>query len=213
MRSILQHKFFFIGTLISAMFAEKAVAQTELDNYNITWTTQSKNSSESMPCGGGDIGLNVWVENGDLFFYIARSGTFDENNTLLKLGRVRIKLSPNPFEGNSFHQQLNLKDGNVTIKASNGKLTSEILFWVDVFRPVVHVEIKSSSPVTTEANYETWRYKDRLSSGRSNNENSYKWAPQKVTTFKDEISFLVNGVQFYHRNNPFFVFYVTVKKS
>ena len=29
------------------------------------WTTPSKNSSESMPCGGGDIGMNVWVENGD----------------------------------------------------------------------------------------------------------------------------------------------------
>ncbi len=166
-----------------------------------------------MPCGGGDIGLNIWVENGDLFFYIARSGTFDENNTLLKLGRVRIKLSPNPFEGKTFQQQINLKDGNVTIKASNGKLTSEILFWVDVFRPVIHVEIKNNSAVTTEANYETWRYKDRLSSGRSNNENSYKWAPQKITTFKDEISFLNNGVQFYHRNNPFSVFDVTVKQQ
>ena len=26
------------------------------------WTTQSKNSSESMPCGGHDVGMNVWVE-------------------------------------------------------------------------------------------------------------------------------------------------------
>ncbi|MDB5149262.1 MAG: hypothetical protein JWQ57_3282, partial [Mucilaginibacter sp.] len=48
-----------------------------------------------MPCGGGDIGLNVWVEKGELLFYIARSGTFDENNAMLKPGRVRIKLSPN----------------------------------------------------------------------------------------------------------------------
>jgi hypothetical protein len=39
-----------------------------LDNYNITWNSQSKNSAESMPCGGGDIGLNVWVENGDILF-------------------------------------------------------------------------------------------------------------------------------------------------
>ena len=45
-----------------------------------------------MPCGGGDIGLNVWVENGDILFYIAKSDAFDENNTLLKLGRVRIHL-------------------------------------------------------------------------------------------------------------------------
>src|SRR6476660_377381 len=83
--------------------------KNELDKCNITWTTQSKNSSESMHCGGGDIGLNVWVENNELLFYIARSGTFDETNALLKLGRVRVKLSPNPFEGNSFQQQLVLK--------------------------------------------------------------------------------------------------------
>src|SRR5215210_8015418 len=67
-----------------------------IDQADITWDSQSRNASESMPCGGGDIGLNVWVENGDILFYVARSGTFDENNALLKLGRVRIKMSPNP---------------------------------------------------------------------------------------------------------------------
>ncbi|RYZ26724.1 MAG: hypothetical protein EOO10_14760, partial [Chitinophagaceae bacterium] len=41
----------------------------ELDRHNITWTSQSQNSGESMPVGGGDIGLNVWVENGELLFY------------------------------------------------------------------------------------------------------------------------------------------------
>ena len=28
----------------------------------VVWTMQSRNSSESMPCGGHDIGMNVWVE-------------------------------------------------------------------------------------------------------------------------------------------------------
>ena len=64
---------------------------------NLVWNSPGNNSSESMPCGGGDIGLNVWVEKGDLLFYISRSGTFDENNTMLKLGRIRIRFSPNPF--------------------------------------------------------------------------------------------------------------------
>ena len=54
------------------------------------WTTQSQNSSESMPCGGHDIGMNVWVEDGDVLFYVSQSGWFDENNTLLKAGRWRI---------------------------------------------------------------------------------------------------------------------------
>ena len=46
-----------------------------VENYNQIWTTQSNNSSESMPLGGGDIGANVWVEKGDLYFYFSRSGT------------------------------------------------------------------------------------------------------------------------------------------
>jgi hypothetical protein len=38
------------------------LAQSFPENYNVVWTSQSKNSSESMPCGGGGVGLNVWVE-------------------------------------------------------------------------------------------------------------------------------------------------------
>ena len=65
---------------------------------NVVWDTPSRNSSESMPCGGGDIGMNIWVEEGDILFYLSRSGTFDENNCQLKQGRFRLRLSPNPFE-------------------------------------------------------------------------------------------------------------------
>ena len=43
---------------------------------NVVWNTPSRNSSESMPCGVGDIGMNIWVEEGDLLFYVSRSGTF-----------------------------------------------------------------------------------------------------------------------------------------
>ena len=63
----------------------------------LIWRTPSTDSSASMPCGGGDIGMNVWVEDGDVLFYISRSGTFDEHNCLLKQGRIRLRLSPNPF--------------------------------------------------------------------------------------------------------------------
>lgn len=41
-----------------------AAAITLPDSYNVVWTTQSRNSSESTPLGGGGLGLNVWAENG-----------------------------------------------------------------------------------------------------------------------------------------------------
>lgn len=88
-----------------------------LDAYNPCWTTQSRNSSESMPCGGGDIGMNVWVEDDEVFLYLSRSGVFDENNVFPKLGRVRLSFHPNPFEGASFKQELKLRDGYVEIEA------------------------------------------------------------------------------------------------
>ena len=84
-------------TTLSSRGADTISSRGPLDTYNVVWHSQSKDSSESMPVGGGDIGLNVWVENNELLFYIARSGTFNENNEFLKLGRVRLKLTPNPF--------------------------------------------------------------------------------------------------------------------
>ncbi len=65
--------------------------------FNIVWDRPSANSSESMPAGGRDIGLNVWVEDGEVLFYMQRSGSLAENNEYLKLGRVRLRLDPNPF--------------------------------------------------------------------------------------------------------------------
>jgi hypothetical protein len=49
-----------------------------LNRYNVLWTTQSKDSDGSMPCSGGNIGLNVWVENDQILFYIASPDIHDE---------------------------------------------------------------------------------------------------------------------------------------
>ncbi|MDY0906332.1 DUF5703 domain-containing protein [Pedobacter sp. CFBP9032] len=193
------------------IFLSISTAQSQ---ENVTWTTQSLNSSESMPVGGGDIGLNLWVEKGEVYLYLSRSGTFDENNTLLKLGRVKLKLSPNPFEGKTFKQELILNDGYAQISGSTSKLKTQIKIWVDVFNPVIHLDIKSSQKVTTEASYESWRFEDRITKGKENNQNAYKWAPQGVVkTFKDEIGFKGNIIQFYHQNKPETVFDVAVKQQ
>lgn len=199
----------FIFFLISTFLVKAQIPV--LENYNQIWTTQSANSSESMPLGGGDIGLNVWVEKGDLFFYFSRSGTFDEHNTLLKLGRVKVSLTPNPFADNEgFHQELVLKDGYILIAQKD----VEIKLWVDVFKPIIHLDLESENPLKMNASYESWRYKNRDSKGKANNANSYKWAPQgEIVTFKDSIVFENNGIKFYHRNREKTVFDVAVKQQ
>ncbi|MCD8186007.1 MAG: DUF5703 domain-containing protein, partial [Rikenellaceae bacterium] len=196
------------------LFATHVRGQSYVDQYNVVWNTQSQNSSESMPCGGGDIGLNVWVEDGDLLFYVSRSGTFDENNTMLKLGRVRVKLTPNLLTETNFRQELKLRDGYVRIEAGEGRNTVGIDLWVDVHRPVVHLEIDAKQAVTAEIAYESWRYRDRELRGLESNQNSYKWAaPKGLQTKADTIRFEGEEVLFYHRNPAETLFDVTVAQQ
>ena len=196
------------------LFALSYTQPSEIEQCNIVWKSQSLNSSESMPCGGHDIGLNVWVENGDLLFYLSRSGTFDENNGFLKLGRVRIKLKPNPFDGGDFRQDLVLKEGSVRVSGSAHGCSAQITLWVDVHRPVVHVDITSSKPVNAEAIYESWRFSDLTQSPGESFANSYKWGPiSQPVTFHDSIFFQNSGLVFFHRNRNYTVFDPTVKQQ
>jgi hypothetical protein len=41
-----------------------------LEPYNVKWYKESLNSSESMPLGGGDVGINVWVEDQDMIGHL-----------------------------------------------------------------------------------------------------------------------------------------------
>ncbi len=182
--------------------------------YNVVWNSQSKNASESMPCGGGDIGMNVWVQDGGILIYANRSGSLNEDNNLMKAGRLRIKCLPNPFDGKKFKQELHLQNGYVTIDGENNGVKATIKIWVDVFNPVAHFEIAASKKIEVEAAYESWRYQDRLITKRENFSNSWKWAPPADKKYtKDEISFSTGGVLFYHNNGQRTVFDTTVTQQ
>jgi Domain of unknown function (DUF5703) len=191
-----------------------AAAQPYGSSYNIVWNSQSKNASESMPCGGGDIGMNVWVQDGDILMYAGRSGSYNEDNNLMKAGRLRIKCSPNPFNGKIFKQELHLQNGYVTIDGESNAVKASIKIWVDVFNPAAHIEVTASKKIEVEAAYESWRYQDRLITKRENFSNSWKWAPPADKKYtKDEISFNAGGVLFYHNNGTKTVFDTTVAQQ
>lgn len=178
---------------------------------NYVWTSPSRNSSESMPCGGGDMGMNIWVEQGDIFFYVTRSGSFDENNTLLKSGRFRIRFSPNPFINvKDFRQVLHLNDGSVEISASG----TIVRIWADVFHPVAYVDVVGKKPLKMELSYESWRYRDRLVTKGESQQCSYKWAlPKGTVTHCDSILATQTGLTFFHHNNSTTVFDYTVHQQ
>lgn len=201
-------------TFILFLLIASSVTLTAQQNYDVVWNSQSNNASESMPCGGGDIGMNVWVEKGELLIYVARSGNFDENNALMKTGRIRVKLFPNPFVGSNFKQQLHLQEGYVTVEGEHNGIKATIRIWADVFNPVAHIEISSNKKINVDAAYESWRYRDRIITTRENWGNSWKWgAPKNNVYKKDVIDFNGTEVLFYHHNSSETIFDAVVKQQ
>ena len=192
----------------TSMYAGKTVADYKPKDY--VWTTQSQNSSSSMPCGGHDVGMNVWVENGDILFYVSKSGMLDENNTLLKAGRFRLNIKGQPFSGTDFEQRLCLDDGAIYIK---GKGIS-IRLWADVYQPKVFVEMNATHKADATLSYESWRYKDRPVTKAECQQGSYKWnIPADCTTFADSIKAAKSSIDFWHTNRSYTVFDYTVSRE
>ena len=122
-----------------------------LDAYTVTWTEPATKALHSMPCGGGNVALNVWTTRESLLFYIASPDSWN-GQTQVKMGRVRISLSPNPFSGTEFRQEHRLADNSIHVsgKAEDGT-SVKLRVWVDALQPVVHVEGESDRPVTATA--------------------------------------------------------------
>ena len=171
------------------------------------WTTPSRNSSESMPCGGHDIGMNIWVEDGDILMYVSQSGWFDENNTLLKAGRWRLHLDGNPLGDGDFRQTLHLNQGHVTISGGG----TEVTIWADVFHPAVYLDINTRQKTQATLSYESWRYKDRPLTKAECQQSSWKWLIAKdCITHADQIEVQDQALSVTHRNGAQTVFDYTV---
>ncbi len=182
-----------------------AAAPAELDGYNVVWTTPSQNAAGSMPIGNGELGLNVWVEEeGDLLFYLGRTDTWSEASRLLKLGRVRVSLAPNPFaKGTAFRQELRLREGRIEIVAGPAEREVRLKIFVDAGAPVVHVTGESRAPVAVRVALERWRTERRQLVGP---ELVSSWtmqaAPPEIEVWEsaDVVQDASDGVLWYHRN-------------
>jgi alpha-L-fucosidase 2 len=159
-------------------------ASPDLSAYNVIWNEPGSGSADSMPIGNGDVGLNVWTEkNGDLVFYIGKTDAWSENplgsNGLMKIGRVRVSMSP-AWDANSlpFQQVLRLQDASIAIR--EGDTTLKI--WVDANRPVIHVEEQGAHPIALRASLEPWY-------GETDHVSAMHLAPRTPST-----------IAWYHRN-------------
>jgi len=181
-------------------------AETSVSQYNVVWETPSEGSSGSMPIGNGDIGLNLWVNPaGELLFYISKTDSWSENARLLKLGLVRVKLTPNLLAGDSFRQTLKLETGEIEIIAGKGKARKVLRVWVDANRPIIYVHALGEEVFDMEARLEVWRTAERELKGAEAasargltraNQNEYPIIVYPDTIVPNK----KNQVVWYHRN-------------
>lgn len=167
--------------------------------YDVVWHRQSVDSGDSMPVGGFDTGANVWVENGEVMMYLDRSGSFDENNQMLKLGRLRFCFDPCPFSA-CFEQRLNLNTGDVTILGDNG---FSMRIWFHTDSPMARIDLRLPESCRAFVAYETWRtQKTPLSRRHGCAAMSYQDYPGPVFTWPDRIDAEDNCLFFRHCNRP-----------
>jgi hypothetical protein len=149
-----QYIFFTTASILLGAGSLRATPdQAWLDSYNIAWDSQSADARGSMPIGGGNIGLNVWVEKDELLIYFGSPDSWSYRgagyNTQMqtKLGRLRLTFSPVPW-AKEFRQELDLAGNSILL---SGKTTDghavKLRVWIDAMQPVVHIEGQSDSPL------------------------------------------------------------------
>lgn len=152
-----------------------------------------------MPLGNGETAICLWVEeDGDLQFYIGRSDALTELDRNVKLGKIRVSLSPNPFgPGRFFRQKLELRCGQAEVTAGEGKERVRLRVFVDADSDTVYVLGESAAPVVVGAAYESWR-----TAYRSSGDDSPLGVnpPVPIRESPDIVREDGDGMLFFHRN-------------
>lgn len=216
----MQTKRFAIGALLAAIccgpiFSQNSLPsdiERQISSYNVVWNTPSTSGSlESMPLGNGDITANVWVESGgDIVFYIGKSDTWSEATRLLKVGRVRISLEPNPFiDVQGYSQELNILKGEIDISAGKKGARTDIKIYIDANRPVINVETRSDRPVEVICVTEIMRPETVTFNGGVDDQlsSSYRGlidSPVKPSESADVKVSAIDRIEWYHRNGHSF---------
>lgn len=173
--------------------------KNEIDQYNVVYHSLGKSDRSAMPLGNGQTGISLWVEEeGNLQFYIGHTDAQTEIDRNVKLGKVILKLEPNPFTNDAeFTQELILREGCIKVKAKKGLEILVAKIFVASEIDEIYVEIESTYPVKASAELFSWRTGDKVSTEIPNKEN-------EVGTFICETADYVysqdNGIVFYHKN-------------
>ena len=179
-----------------------------LEQSNSTRNAAGKDFHDAMPTGNGDIGVSMWIEkDGDLLFYISKTDAYDDNNRLLKLGLISVKISPNPFLSDSFFlQQLKLKESAIIVQTGSGNNTFKLRLWVDANHPFIRLEMTGDKKFTSTVQLHNWRREEHTLQDLSFSDpyqDGFDGSKSGKTTIQYPDSILAqqnNTITWYHHN-------------
>jgi hypothetical protein len=185
--------------LLFAIFSNSTSTAQNLEEYNIKWTETGNSPLWSMPVGGCDVGCNIWLDKGDIYFYFGRDNSMDENNALLKSGRIKVSLFPNPFA--AFSQELKLENGYVEIAGKNGDLSVNTRLWVETDRPFIHFDISSNKNIEVRTEYQYWRFEKMPLKERWVTPSYIDYPGNDIYWYPDTVKQVGENLIFYHQND------------
>ncbi len=161
-------------------------------DYNVTWTTPSRDSLDSMPLSGSrGAGANVWVQDGSVWIYPGHNSAYDENGRQMKLGCVRLTPPSDVLAAFSeFRQELDLASGAILISARSGEKSLTLRLWYAGENLIV--EGTNLPEGVWQVAFATWRDVERQKLKLD------MWATHTIQP--DKVEVLPEGIVWSHRN-------------
>ena len=122
-----------------------------ISDTNVIWRTPCEGPEAAMPIGNGRTLANVWTDKaGDIHVSLARIAKPGEK--AVPLGGVRFRADPklNSTVGN-LQQALIFKYGEVVVKGLAQPSKPVYSFFVDSSKDVLHLQLRTSTPVSLDA--------------------------------------------------------------
>lgn len=189
-----------LPVLIDGRWLEQA-----LSAYDPAWRDPGSGEMDSVPLGNGDVGANVWInEKGEVEFYISKTDAFDNNGRLIKIGKVVVSLSNNPFvAGSEFFWRLHLNEATIEI---NGKDNTKLVMWIDANHPSIEMSISGDVAFSAKVRIDPWRTVERqiTSDGLAGwgQGESEPWNYNEQIEHADTIVDTEGALLWYYRNTP-----------
>lgn len=160
---------------------------SQVKDCNITFHSLGETDRSAMPLGNGECAASVWTEqNGDICLYINRTDALTELDRTVKVGMVRLSITPSPLGTKAFAQTLDIEHGVIRITDGGSCLT----VCIPPEEHTVYITGELAAPADITARHICWRTGAILPHGQL----------ADVTESADIVESAGDTVRFYHQN-------------